>query len=137
MIHSSKKAVGTVFYVPNDEEGLAFLRQCEKYRNRAHYKMRVRGRNENRKQHREAAGRGLNQDLPLKYASYLAVYFPSTAFDKAYKMLRELQQESIVLQTQLLELKREKKQVLAEQAADLQKSVEKLMVRFEKRKIRV
>jgi len=141
MIHTSKEAFRTVFYVPNNDDGRAFLKQVRKYLNRANWKVRVRGRNENRKQYRAVTGRKLKEDLPQKYASYFAVYVHSAALDQEIKELKDLREEIARYQRELYNRKEEHNAILAEQAAaqaaELQKSVDKVMLRFSKRHIRV
>jgi hypothetical protein len=132
MISKSEKALGTVFFVPSSDDGRAFIKLVEKYLNTANYKIHVRGRGP-----RKVYGRGFTQDLPLEHAEYFAVYLPGKAWDRQYAALSKLRKEITDVQDQLNALKREKGQVLAEQAADLQKQVEKLMNRFGKRKIKV
>ena len=45
-----KRALGTVFYVPNTPEGRAWLQQARSYLNRACWKLRPRGRGPRRSQ---------------------------------------------------------------------------------------
>lgn len=82
MIRRSERALGTVFYVPNDKEGQAFIRNMRRFLNRSMYKVRIRGRNENRKQFRINRSVGsLQEFIPLALASYFAVYIDSPGCD--------------------------------------------------------
>lgn len=78
MITKSKKAVGTVFYVPTiTEEGQKFLGLLKKYVNRGEYRVSIRGRNEDRAGVARAMGigpRAFHQDVPLENSTYVAVY---------------------------------------------------------------
>lgn len=82
MVRKSEKALGTVFFVPNNEEGQLFIRNLRRYLNRAHYKIRIRGRNENRKQFVGERGGSVRQFVPVRMASYFAVYIDSRGCDR-------------------------------------------------------
>lgn len=77
MITKSKKAPGTVFYVPNCETGQRFLLMLDRFLNKGEYKVRVKGRNEDRAKVAQETGmshHGLRQSVPMRHATYLAVY---------------------------------------------------------------
>jgi hypothetical protein len=78
MICKSKKALSTVFYVPNDYHGRRFLWLLKFYMNRGHFRMRVQGRNENRKQFK-AQYPQIRREVPREFASYFAVYLDNPA----------------------------------------------------------
>ena len=63
--------MSTVFYVPNNEEGRAFLKQARLYLNRAHWQMRPRGRGPRRSQGYD------RRSVPLAVSVYFGVYFYS------------------------------------------------------------
>lgn len=99
---NSKRALGTVFYVPNDRCGQAFIENLRFYLNRGIYKLTVRGRNEDRKQFRkERSVRSLREFIPKRMASYFAVYIDSPVLQQLsrdsnkqlYDELRQLQRE--------------------------------------------
>jgi hypothetical protein len=104
MIRKSKLALTTVFYVPNDEEGRAFLGQVRKFLNRGANKLRVRGRNENRKQFKPQQY-NIRQVVPKRMASYFAVYIDRSALGdierterlQMYKDLDALRREVSIL----------------------------------------
>jgi len=72
-------AVNSVFYVNNDPEGLAFLKELKSHLNGANYKIRLEGRNPDRKQFRDdqKGWRGnarLQSSLRNDESTYYAVY---------------------------------------------------------------
>jgi hypothetical protein len=78
MITKSKKAKGTVFYVPlTRPEGRQFISLLKEFLNTGEYRILIRGRNEDRQGVAKAAGihsATIRQDVPLKHATYAAVY---------------------------------------------------------------
>ena len=151
MIRKSAKAIGTIFYVPNDLEGRTFLRLMRKYLNRASHKIRVRGRNENRQQFRGQLypmkmcnGYGtitwcnrhrkqLADSIPLSLASYFAVYIDTGASSR-----KRLAQEIKETRAHLDGLKLEVLQHEIAAARKLDEQLESLMLRLcQPRKIRV
>lgn len=100
MLHQSKAATRTVFYIKNDEAGRDLLEKMRGALNKKNHRLLVRGRNENRKelaqqltQAKQRYGNGsqpywngthasLRQKVPLKHATYFAVYVLSPALDK-------------------------------------------------------
>ena len=64
-------------FVPNNEAGNGFVSDCRKLLRGSGVRLRVRGRNPNRKQFYTKTGYGKHpycQDLPVKYASHYALY---------------------------------------------------------------
>lgn len=65
--------IQTPFTVQNNDEGKSFIKQLRKMG----FRLKVRGRNPNRKQLSIDTGirhRRLRQDVPLKYATHFSVY---------------------------------------------------------------
>jgi hypothetical protein len=88
--------MSTVFYIPNTDEGRAFLQQARLYLNRAHWQLRPRGRGPRRSQKHN------KQFLPLHLATYFGVYLSSpTADEISRKQWREWRDEIDQLRDQL------------------------------------
>lgn len=123
MVRQSKKALGTAFYVPNDEKGREFINSLRFYLNRKCYRLRVRGRNEKRQKFKgqpytiqmcdgsgtktlHRTGHGLRQDIPFSLSSYFAVYVYLTeqfvenlvglGVDEARQTLQELRSDKTI-----------------------------------------
>ncbi|SRR6266704_2362997 len=81
MITKSKKAVNTALYIPNDPQGQVILKYLKRHVNTRTHRLRVRGRNENRRQFAETRWdhARLRQDCPSDKASYFAVYLDPIA----------------------------------------------------------
>jgi hypothetical protein len=87
-----KRARSTVFFIPNNDEGRAWLKQARLYLNRKHWKLRPRGRGP-----RQTQGHN-KQFLPLALSTYFGLYLNSPTADELsrkewsswYKELSEL-----------------------------------------------
>jgi len=73
-----RENIAEAFQVDNNPEGLAEVSMIKKLFKGSDYKIISRGRNENRRKAIEAVGltygRHIKQDIPVKYATRLAVY---------------------------------------------------------------
>jgi len=162
-IKRSVDALGTVLYIPNDAEGQHFLKLFRKYLNRAVYSVRVRGRNENRKQHANKpykAGKYMGKtvvlsrssfqdSVPLCFASYFAVYITmKESANPRFKRRRQLQEEIFNLEksriamqeryaTDALESARERYEELQKLSALLDEQDKIPVLAFSRRTIRV
>lgn len=85
MIKKSRRAAETVFYVPiagsEGHDGQLFIGMLKRFLNTGAWRVKLRGRNEDRKGAEQSArvGKGsYHQDLPLDKATYAAVYLDRT-----------------------------------------------------------
>ena len=108
MIHKSVRAAGTVLYVKNDEEGRLFLKQLRRSLNKACYKIRLRGRNPNRKQFRGLQP-SVRESLRNENSSYFAVYFFTKMPDPRDARLRRAYADQIATLNQLNEARKQLK----------------------------
>ena len=119
-----KRAGKTVFYVPNNDEGRAFIEQARSYLNRRHWQMRHRGRGPRRSQ-------GAKKNfLRLNLATYFGVYLNSPtnakisrdAWRKTYDEIQTLRRQLNQLgtpQKQSAEITRLLKMFYRKRAIDL------------------
>lgn len=107
MVCQSNKALATVFYVPNDKAGVEFIKSLRFYLNRKTHRIRVRGRNENRRQLRQLGRWNVREFVPKGMSTYFAVYVDAPPLEEIanrYKrgLYAEIQQLRDVLKVLLL-----------------------------------
>jgi hypothetical protein len=99
MITKSKKAPNTVFYVPNTIAGRRFLVEMKKHLNVGEFKVRLKGRHENRAEVSRRTGRdhaALRQTIPVKDSTYIAVYLDGRTTQRVSKdWLRNIYQRRV------------------------------------------
>jgi hypothetical protein len=78
------EAIHTVLFVPNDAEGQAFLAQMKKYLNRKQYRVRLRGRNPDRKSV-ATQRQNVRQSIRNDQATYFGVYIDGKHTEKITK----------------------------------------------------
>ena len=129
MICQSDKALATVFYVPNNDTGKAFLKEARRYLNCKCHRIRLRGRNEKRN--------GRRQSIPLKDSTYFAVYIDSPPLEKIRSDNSRRLYVEVASAKDALRRLQDQRQTMGRDEEQLSSVLEALLKQFAPRKIRL